>query len=163
MDYGIFNMRSDVNACDCTRGCTGTRKRVCTESWLWEKNPLPHRGIEPASAAWWSDARPMSYIPSPLSLRTQTDLGTRIFVTHSTANETRRYQWKWRRCCLSQAATKRLSDVMIDRVSLPLNCLARLATDSTFTSFKSMRRVRNGPPALFFFFSLLILSFSCMH
>ena len=27
--------------------CTDTR--VCTESWLWEKNPLPHGGLEPAS------------------------------------------------------------------------------------------------------------------
>ena len=24
MDYGIFNMRTDVNECDCTRGCTDT-------------------------------------------------------------------------------------------------------------------------------------------
>ena len=24
MDYGIFNMRTDVNACDCARGCTDT-------------------------------------------------------------------------------------------------------------------------------------------
>ena len=24
MDYKIFNMRTDVNACDCTRGCTDT-------------------------------------------------------------------------------------------------------------------------------------------
>ena len=24
MDYGIFNARTDVNACDCTRGCTDT-------------------------------------------------------------------------------------------------------------------------------------------
>ena len=24
MDYGIFNVRTDVNACDCTRGCTDT-------------------------------------------------------------------------------------------------------------------------------------------
>ena len=24
MDYGIFNVRTDVSACDCTRGCTGT-------------------------------------------------------------------------------------------------------------------------------------------
>ena len=24
MDYGIFNVRIDVNACDCTRGCTDT-------------------------------------------------------------------------------------------------------------------------------------------
>ena len=56
MDYRIFNVCTDANVCDCTRGCTGTRKRVCTESWLWEKNLLPHRGIEPASAAWRSDA-----------------------------------------------------------------------------------------------------------
>ena len=27
------------------------------------KKPLPHRGIEPASAAWRSNALPMSYIP----------------------------------------------------------------------------------------------------
>ena len=32
IDYGIFNVRTDVNARDCTRGCTDTRKRVCTES-----------------------------------------------------------------------------------------------------------------------------------
>ena len=37
-------------------GSTDRRKRVCTESWLWEENPLPHRGIEPASAAWRSYA-----------------------------------------------------------------------------------------------------------
>ena len=24
MDYGIFNVRTDVNACDCTRECTDT-------------------------------------------------------------------------------------------------------------------------------------------
>ena len=24
MDYGVFNLRTDVNACDCTRGCTNT-------------------------------------------------------------------------------------------------------------------------------------------
>ena len=27
----------------------GHRQRVCVEFWLWEKNPLPHRGLEPAS------------------------------------------------------------------------------------------------------------------
>ena len=45
----ISNARSDADACDCTRGLCGHRKRVCTESWLWEKNPLPLRGLEPAS------------------------------------------------------------------------------------------------------------------
>ena len=37
MDYGILNVRTDVNACDCTQACTDKRERVCTESWLWEK------------------------------------------------------------------------------------------------------------------------------
>ena len=37
-------------------GVYGHRERVCTERWLWEKNPLPHRRIEPASAACRSDA-----------------------------------------------------------------------------------------------------------
>ena len=61
MDYRIFNMHTDVNACDFTRGVR-THVRVCTERWLWEKNPLPHRGIEPATAARRSDAPPMSYV-----------------------------------------------------------------------------------------------------
>ena len=62
---GVFNVRTDVDACDCTRGICGHRKRVCTESWLWEKNPLPHRGIEPASAACRSDAIPTELHPRP--------------------------------------------------------------------------------------------------
>ena len=37
-------------------GVYGHRKRVCIESWLWKGNPLPHWGIERASAAWRSDA-----------------------------------------------------------------------------------------------------------
>ena len=47
--FGIFNVRSDADACDCTRGLCGHRKRVRTESWPREKNPLPHPGLEPAS------------------------------------------------------------------------------------------------------------------
>ena len=57
--FGIFNVRTDVDVCDWTRGLYGHRKRVCTGSWLWEKNPLPHRGLEPASVlrpAFRSDA-----------------------------------------------------------------------------------------------------------
>ena len=41
-------------------GAYGHCKRVCTESWLLEKNPLPHRGIEPAPAACRSNALPYS-------------------------------------------------------------------------------------------------------
>ena len=48
-------------------GVYGHRKRVCTEGWLWEKNPLPHRGIEPVSAACRSDALPTELHPHPIS------------------------------------------------------------------------------------------------
>ena len=44
----------------------GHRKRACTESRLREKNPLPHRGIEPASAACWSSAVPTELHPHAL-------------------------------------------------------------------------------------------------
>ena len=47
--FGIFNVRTDVEECDCTRVLYGHRRRVCTETWLWEKNILPHRGLEPAT------------------------------------------------------------------------------------------------------------------
>ena len=46
--FAIFNVHTDVDACDFTRGLYGHRKRVCTGSWLWEKYPLPHQGLEPA-------------------------------------------------------------------------------------------------------------------
>ena len=38
-------------------------QRVCTESCLWAKDPLPHRGIKPASAACQSDALPTELNP----------------------------------------------------------------------------------------------------
>ena len=44
-----FNVCTDVDACDCTRGLYGHRKVVCNKSWLWERNPLPPLGLEPAS------------------------------------------------------------------------------------------------------------------
>ena len=30
--FGIFNMRTAIDACDCKRGLYGHRKRVCTDS-----------------------------------------------------------------------------------------------------------------------------------
>ena len=50
-------MRSYVNACNCTLGCTDT------ESGLWEKNSLAAPGIEPALAACRSDALPTELHP----------------------------------------------------------------------------------------------------
>ena len=57
----IFNVRTAVDACDCTRGLCKHRLKVCTGRWLWEKTPLSHRGPEPASVlrlAFQSDALP---------------------------------------------------------------------------------------------------------
>ena len=55
---GILNVRTDVNACDCTRGLYGHRKSLHWKLTLGEKNPLPHRRIEPASVKYRSDALP---------------------------------------------------------------------------------------------------------
>ena len=41
----IFNVGTNADACDCTWGLYGHRERVCTESWLWEKNSLPHLSV----------------------------------------------------------------------------------------------------------------------
>ena len=60
--YGIFN----IKACNCMQGQYEHCKRACTESWLWEKNPLPHQGIEPASAACQSESLPTEPHPSPI-------------------------------------------------------------------------------------------------
>ena len=64
--FGIFNVRTAVDACDCTRGPYGHRQRVCTGNRLWEKNSLPHRVLEPASVlrlACQSDALPTDLFP----------------------------------------------------------------------------------------------------
>ena len=63
---GMFNVRTDVDACHCTRGLLATD--TVTESALkmdWDKNRLPHRGIKPASVlrlASQSNALPTFYL-----------------------------------------------------------------------------------------------------
>ena len=62
----FFYMRTDVDACHCTLGLYKYWKRVCAGSWLWEKNPLPHQGLEPVSAlllAFRLDAQPIELFP----------------------------------------------------------------------------------------------------
>ena len=62
---GFFNMRTDVNTCNHTLGCTDTIR----ESALkvdWEKNPWLHRGIKPALAVCQSNALPTELHPHPL-------------------------------------------------------------------------------------------------
>ena len=85
--YGIFvcpnkgmaaiardlNLRTGVNVCDCTRGLCGYCERVCIKV-DFEKNRLPHRGIESASAACRSDALPTELHPCPLENVTKCDV-----------------------------------------------------------------------------------------
>ena len=78
--FGIFNVHTDVDACDCTRELYGHRKRVCTGSYLWEKNPLPHRGLEPASVSCWLFSRtfyPLSYSRPNWQFHIKTQQNTR--------------------------------------------------------------------------------------
>ena len=63
MDYRIFNVHTDVNACDYTLGCTDTHKRVCTESWLGEKShAAPGNGTCVSSVPVWCSNQ-LSCIP----------------------------------------------------------------------------------------------------
>ena len=45
------------------------RKKGCTESWLWEKHPLPHKRVKSASVCTWflfcSDSLPTKLQPCP--------------------------------------------------------------------------------------------------
>ena len=79
MDYTIFSVSTDVNACDCTR--TDTRKRVCTECSLWKKNPLPHWWIDPASAACRSDVPPTELHPHPSVQQQQREVYVSLFFS----------------------------------------------------------------------------------
>ena len=88
--------------------CTDTRNRVGTESWLGEKNPLPHQGIEPASAAWRSDALPMSYIPMNDN---STDQSAAVRYANIKSNTTN----KWSRNQRSTVGYIWRSDLSVDK------------------------------------------------
>ena len=53
--FVVFNMRINVAACDCTQGLCRPRKRVCTESWVGEKEEKKTRRVmvsNPRLAMW---------------------------------------------------------------------------------------------------------------
>ena len=59
----VMYSQMSVNTGECTRGLYGHRKRVCTESWHRDKDPLPHWGIKPASSSCRSDGLPTELHP----------------------------------------------------------------------------------------------------
>ena len=77
MDYGIFNVRRDINACDGTQRCADTVKESAVKVDDERKSLARRRGIEPTSEACRSDALPTELHPHPAGhpvLRTQSHL-----------------------------------------------------------------------------------------
>ena len=72
---GIFNVRTDVNASDCRRGCTDTVRESALKVDSGRIIPCLTGGIEPASAACRSGALPTELHPRPTELLTVTHLG----------------------------------------------------------------------------------------
>ena len=66
MNYGIFNMRTDVNACNCTRGCSETVRESALNVDSLRKIPCHTK----ESNLHWQHAGLMlyrlSYIPTPV-------------------------------------------------------------------------------------------------
>ena len=65
MDYMVFSVRTDVNACDRTRGCTDTVRESALKVASGRKNHLSHRGIARTSVVCLSDAIPTELHPYP--------------------------------------------------------------------------------------------------
>ena len=58
-------MRTDVNAYGCTQGCVDIVRKPSLKVDFGGKNPLPHQGLEPTSAAYLSDALSTKLLPPP--------------------------------------------------------------------------------------------------
>ena len=77
------------------------------ESCLWEKNPWPHRGIEPASASCWSNALPTELHPHSAVLAQVYYLNSSsghwsgAVVHDSSTSHSWLQQWSLIWCCLT--------------------------------------------------------------
>ena len=72
MDYAIFNVHTDVNACDCTRGCADTVRESALKVDSGGKNPSPHQGMEPVNRTCPTLYQP-SYMPTLSSIARRRD------------------------------------------------------------------------------------------
>ena len=92
MDYRVCKWRTDFNACSCTRRC----RDIVRESALG-KNPLPHRGIEPPSAACRSDTLPIKLTSPPRNRSLSSYATVTLFVIE--------FEFPKRRSCASSLFT----------------------------------------------------------
>ena len=65
MDYGTFHVQTNVNAWDCTCGCTDTVRESALKVDSGRKIPRRTGGSKPASATCRSDALPTELHPHP--------------------------------------------------------------------------------------------------
>ena len=67
MDYKIFNMCTDVNACDCTQGCTDTVRESALKVDSGGEKSLAALGNRTciSSMPVWCSTNQLIYIPTP--------------------------------------------------------------------------------------------------
>ena len=142
---------------DCTQGCSRHRKWVCAESWLQEKNPLPHQGLEPASVL----CLPFTYAHRCECAQSNTHTHTRILMhTHTYTQRRRNYRVNCEYCLstlqLPPPADKLTGDVAADLphvvqmgedlINAGLVFLAFLCPASKTCSLAIARSVRDSSP-----------------
>ena len=101
-------MRTYLDVCDYTQWLCEHCKRICTESQLWEENPLPRQGIEPLSVlhqAFWSDILIPTELPCPYCVSQYSQKTTGINVSPYPRKTTgicvSQYSWKTTGICVS--------------------------------------------------------------
>ena len=69
MDYGFFNVHTDVNACDCARGCTDTVRESALKVNSGRKIPYRTGESNLRQRRAGTMLYQLSYIPTPLNLK----------------------------------------------------------------------------------------------
>ena len=90
INYGIFNVRTDVNACDCTRGCTDTSRESALKVDSGRKIAFRTGESNPRRRRAGPMLYQLSYSPTPMmqSLSASVDCGQ--FPAASPLEHTRR-------------------------------------------------------------------------
>ena len=109
--FGIFNVCTDIGACNSTQRLCGHHKRVCTESWL-EKKSLAAPGIQICvsivpgfsvrHSTSWANPTPFSISLSLTWPQSQKHLVTSWNLKHL---DTNRFQSDMKAVCISMLST----------------------------------------------------------
>ena len=86
VDYMIFNVSTDMNACDCTRGCTDTVRESALKVDSGRKIPCRNGESNLHSAACRSDALPTEPHPRLIQTESRKNLSVIICSRNSSTN-----------------------------------------------------------------------------